>query len=64
MIFLVTLVLQVAAIAAVCVQPEAEYRPLMTDVVQSLIPLVKNLSFACASKSNSLRFSQTVNPKS
>jgi hypothetical protein len=26
---------QVAAIAAVCVQPEADYRPLMTDVVQS-----------------------------
>lgn len=33
---------QVAAIAAVCVQSEADYRPLMTDVVQSLIPLVKN----------------------
>ncbi|KAJ3676311.1 hypothetical protein LUZ60_003723 [Juncus effusus] len=32
--------IQVAAIAAVCVQPEADYRPLMTDVVQSLIPLV------------------------
>ncbi|ESQ29769.1 hypothetical protein EUTSA_v100241521mg, partial [Eutrema salsugineum] len=31
----------VAAIAAMCVQPEADYRPLMTDVVQSLIPLVK-----------------------
>jgi hypothetical protein len=24
-----------------CVQPEADYRPLMTDVVQSLVPLVK-----------------------
>jgi hypothetical protein len=24
-----------------CVQTEADYRPLMTDVVQSLIPLVK-----------------------
>lgn len=36
--------LQVAAIAAMCVQPEPDYRPLMTDVVQSLIPLVKNLS--------------------
>eukprot|EP00250_Pteridium_aquilinum_P026314 c32826_g1_i1 orf=407-1654(-) len=34
--------IQVAAIAAMCVQPEADYRPLMTDVVQSLIPLVKN----------------------
>ncbi|KAF3336924.1 serine/threonine-protein kinase CDL1-like protein [Carex littledalei] len=32
--------IQVAAIAAVCVQAEADYRPLMTDVVQSLIPLV------------------------
>ncbi|KAH9322757.1 hypothetical protein KI387_017396 [Taxus chinensis] len=32
---------QVAAIAAMCVQSEADYRPLMTDVVQSLIPLVK-----------------------
>ncbi|KAK8508893.1 hypothetical protein V6N12_034994 [Hibiscus sabdariffa] len=35
--------IQVAAIAAMCVQPEADYRPLMVDVVQSLIPLVKNL---------------------
>ncbi|KAB5556274.1 hypothetical protein DKX38_007183 [Salix brachista] len=45
--------IQVAAIAAVCVQPEADYRPLMTDVVQSLIPLVKNLSSvssSCSSK--------------
>ncbi|KAH7387183.1 hypothetical protein KP509_16G009800 [Ceratopteris richardii] len=33
---------QVAAIAAMCVQPEADYRPLMADVVQSLIPLVKS----------------------
>ncbi|KAJ4779411.1 Kinase superfamily protein [Rhynchospora pubera] len=32
--------IQVAAIAAVCIQAEADYRPLMTDVVQSLIPLV------------------------
>ncbi|KAG9457420.1 hypothetical protein H6P81_001928 [Aristolochia fimbriata] len=36
--------IQVAAIAAVCVQSEADYRPFMTDVVQSLIPLVKSLS--------------------
>ncbi|KAE8705561.1 Serine/threonine-protein kinase CDL1 [Hibiscus syriacus] len=36
--------IQVAAIAAVCVQPEADYRPLMVDVVQSLIPLVKNFN--------------------
>ena len=33
--------LQVAAIAAMCVQTKAEYRPLMTDVVQSLIPIAK-----------------------
>ncbi|KAM3752750.1 hypothetical protein ACB098_03G042700 [Castanea mollissima] len=45
---------QIAAIAAVCVQPEADYRPLMTDVVQSLIPLVKNLS--SVSTSSSCRF--------
>ncbi|XP_038971009.1 probable receptor-like protein kinase At1g80640 [Phoenix dactylifera] len=31
---------QVAAIAALCVQPEPGYRPLMTDVLHSLIPLV------------------------
>uniref|UniRef100_A0A5B7C0P1 Putative serine/threonine-protein kinase NAK n=1 Tax=Davidia involucrata TaxID=16924 RepID=A0A5B7C0P1_DAVIN len=46
--------IQIAAIAAMCVQPEGDYRPLMTDVVQSLIPLVKNLS----SKSN-----QIVSPR-
>ncbi|KAK7401914.1 hypothetical protein VNO78_13778 [Psophocarpus tetragonolobus] len=34
-------VVQVAAIAAMCVQPEADYRPLMADVVQSLVPLVR-----------------------
>ncbi|OMO83863.1 hypothetical protein CCACVL1_11126 [Corchorus capsularis] len=34
-------VIQVAAIAAMCVQPEGDYRPLMADVVQSLVPLVK-----------------------
>ncbi|XP_057763703.1 pto-interacting protein 1 [Salvia miltiorrhiza] len=36
--------IQVAAIAAMCVQTEADYRPLITDVVQSLMPLVKNRS--------------------
>ncbi|XP_077229156.1 putative serine/threonine-protein kinase PBL7 [Tasmannia lanceolata] len=36
-------VIQVAAIAAMCVQAEADYRPLMADVVQSLVPLVKRL---------------------
>ncbi|KAG6572391.1 putative serine/threonine-protein kinase PBL23, partial [Cucurbita argyrosperma subsp. argyrosperma] len=35
-------VVQVAAIAAMCVQPEADYRPLMVDVVQSLVPLVRS----------------------
>ncbi|KAL2469179.1 Protein kinase superfamily protein [Forsythia ovata] len=54
--------IQVAAIAAMCVQTEADYRPLMTDVVQSLIPLVKNLSSAFSS-SNSLRFNQPVSPR-
>ncbi|CAL0323580.1 unnamed protein product [Lupinus luteus] len=34
-------VIQVAAIAVMCVQPEADYRPLMADVVQSLVPLIK-----------------------
>lgn len=34
--------IQVAAIAAMCIQPEADYRPLMADVVQSLVPLVKH----------------------
>ncbi|XP_073157507.1 PTI1-like tyrosine-protein kinase 1 [Henckelia pumila] len=41
--------LQVAAIAAMCVQAEADYRPLMMDVVQSLIPLLKNQSHALSS---------------
>ncbi|KZV46397.1 pto-interacting protein 1 [Dorcoceras hygrometricum] len=41
--------LQVAAIAAMCVQSEADYRPLMTDVVQSLIPLLKNQSHVLSS---------------
>ncbi|PKA66857.1 Serine/threonine-protein kinase [Apostasia shenzhenica] len=38
---------QVAAIAAVCVQAEADYRPLITDVVQSLIPLAKSMNANC-----------------
>ncbi|KAK4771592.1 hypothetical protein SAY87_032124 [Trapa incisa] len=53
--------IQVAAIAAVCVQAEADYRPLMTDVVQSLIPLVKNYSIRSPS---SLRFQNlAVSPR-
>ncbi|CAL1388006.1 unnamed protein product [Linum trigynum] len=31
---------QVAAVAVLCVQPEPSYRPLITDVVHSLIPLL------------------------
>nr|WIL59807.1 nodulation protein [Melilotus officinalis] len=46
---------QVAAIAAMCIQPEADYRPLMTDVVQSLIPLVRAHSL-----SSSLRFQKQM----
>lgn len=41
---------QVAAIAAMCVQPEADYRPLMADVVQSLVPLVKIRSASKSAK--------------
>ncbi|TKY52197.1 Serine/threonine-protein kinase CDL1 [Spatholobus suberectus] len=53
--------IQIAAIAAMCIQPEADYRPLMTDVVQSLIPLVRNPS--SRSSSSSLRFQkQTPSP--
>ncbi|CAL0316579.1 unnamed protein product [Lupinus luteus] len=53
--------IQIAAIAAMCIQPEADYRPLMTDVVQSLIPLVRNLS--SLRSSSSLRFlRQTPSP--
>lgn len=33
-------VVQVAAVAVLCVQPEPSYRPLITDVLHSLIPLV------------------------
>ncbi|XP_073223787.1 probable serine/threonine-protein kinase PBL7 [Cicer arietinum] len=47
--------IQVAAIAAMCIQPEADYRPLMTDVVQSLIPIMRNQSL-----SSSLRFQKQI----
>jgi hypothetical protein len=41
---------QVAAIAAMCVQTKAEYRPLMTDVVQSLIPIANTTpAMSCTS---------------
>eukprot|EP00250_Pteridium_aquilinum_P010333 c19308_g1_i1 orf=376-1635(-) len=46
--------IQVAAIAKMCIQPEADYRPFMTDVVQSLVPLVK--------QRNSSRFVSTSSP--
>ncbi|KAK3172131.1 hypothetical protein Dsin_032580 [Dipteronia sinensis] len=56
--------IQVAAIAAMCVQPEADYRPLMTDVVQSLIPLVKNNNTCSSISSGSTRFQhQTPSPR-
>ncbi|KAK9071559.1 hypothetical protein SSX86_007987 [Deinandra increscens subsp. villosa] len=54
--------IQVAAIAAMCVQTAADYRPLMTDVVQSLIPIVHSISFGCSS--SSFRFSKRVSPRS
>ncbi|KAL3381840.1 hypothetical protein AABB24_001771 [Solanum stoloniferum] len=55
--------IQVAAIAAMCVQTEADYRPLMTDVVQSLVTLVKTYSSSCPA--NSFRsYNQTVSPRS
>ncbi|KAL4342048.1 hypothetical protein GQ457_08G005030 [Hibiscus cannabinus] len=44
--------IQVAAIAAMCVQPEADYRPLMVDVVQSLIPIVKSSNSSSSSGSH------------
>lgn len=54
---------QVAAIAAVCVQSEAEYRPLMTDVVQSLIPLVKSQKLSCPTTPSKLQH-QIATPRS
>ncbi|KAL7120121.1 hypothetical protein ACP275_02G103800 [Erythranthe tilingii] len=55
--------IQVAAIAAMCVQTEADYRPLITDVVQSLMPLVKSYNTMPPSPSTSLRyFTRTPSP--
>ncbi|KAL0397335.1 UNVERIFIED_CONTAM: putative serine/threonine-protein kinase PBL7 [Sesamum calycinum] len=54
--------IQVAAITAMCIQPEADYRPLITDVVQSLMPLVKKNPVATSS--NSLRFGHSPSPSS
>ncbi|OIT37931.1 PREDICTED: serine/threonine-protein kinase CDL1 [Nicotiana attenuata] len=55
-------VIQVAAIAAMCVQPEADYRPLMADVVQSLVPLVKQQR-PMAKDSSCSSFHATPSPK-
>lgn len=54
-------VIQVAAIAAMCVQPEADYRPLMADVVQSLVPLVK-IHRSSSKVGNSSSFHLTKSP--
>ncbi|KAM6548772.1 hypothetical protein CsatB_020448 [Cannabis sativa] len=54
-------VIQVAAIAAMCVQPEADYRPLMADVVQSLVPLVK-ANKSSSKVGNSSSFHLTKSP--
>uniref|UniRef100_A0A0D6R795 Protein kinase domain-containing protein n=2 Tax=Araucaria cunninghamii TaxID=56994 RepID=A0A0D6R795_ARACU len=55
--------IQIAAIAAICVQPEADYRPLMTDVVQSLIPLVRQHTVSRVTSSPNFRH-QIVTVKS
>lgn len=54
--------IQIAAIAAVCVQSEADYRPLMTDVAQSLIPLVKNQQSSCPTTPHKPHY-QTATPR-
>ncbi|KAK1410737.1 hypothetical protein QVD17_37276 [Tagetes erecta] len=53
--------IQVAAIAAMCVQTEADYRPLMTDVVQSLIHIVHTLT--SGSSTSSFRINKRVSPR-
>ncbi|XP_059458723.1 probable receptor-like protein kinase At1g80640 [Corylus avellana] len=47
---------QVAAVAVLCVQPEPSYRPLITDVLHSLIPLVPS------ELRGSLRFTEPTEP--
>ncbi|BBH02828.1 Protein kinase superfamily protein [Prunus dulcis] len=54
--------IQIAAIAAMCVQPEAEYRPLMADVVPSLIPLVKNSCYVGSSSTSRFQ-NQIASPR-
>ncbi|XP_071708196.1 probable serine/threonine-protein kinase PBL7 [Rutidosis leptorrhynchoides] len=55
-------IVQVAAIAAMCVQSEADYRPLMADVVQSLVPLVKHQRLS-TKVSNCSSISATQSPR-
>ncbi|KAF5760395.1 putative protein kinase RLK-Pelle-Extensin family [Helianthus annuus] len=55
-------IVQVAAIAAMCVQSEADYRPLMADVVQSLVPLVKHQRLSSKVSSCS-SYSATQSPR-
>ena len=57
-------VIQVAAIAAMCVQPEADYRPLMADVVQSLVPLVKTHRSTAAQVGSCSSFHYAKSPTS
>ncbi|KAF5201038.1 Receptor-like kinase lip2 [Thalictrum thalictroides] len=49
---------QVAAVAVLCVQPEPSYRPLITDVLHSLVPLVP------VDLGGTLRVSESVGPQS
>uniref|UniRef100_A0A1D1Z0U9 Serine/threonine-protein kinase PBS1 n=1 Tax=Anthurium amnicola TaxID=1678845 RepID=A0A1D1Z0U9_9ARAE len=56
-------VVQVAAIAAMCVQPEPDYRPLMADVVQSLVPLVKHKSTAKVGSCSSFHSKPLTSPE-
>lgn len=48
---------QVAAVAVLCVQSEPSYRPLVTDVLHSLIPLVP------VELGGSLRITEPLHPK-
>ncbi|XP_076930908.1 putative receptor-like protein kinase At1g80640 [Bidens hawaiensis] len=52
---------QVAAVAVLCVQPEPSYRPLITDVLHSLIPLVP-VELGGTLKVSQTRSSVTVDP--
>ncbi|KAK1407909.1 hypothetical protein QVD17_39536 [Tagetes erecta] len=52
---------QVAAVAVLCVQPEPSYRPLITDVLHSLIPLVP-VELGGTLKVTQTRPSVTTNP--